>query len=104
MSCARRCRAPRAAHARARARPAHRAPLGRREIPSSPRTPCRVVVARAESGRRAAGSLPPLPQSLLAVPAGPVAGELVGDAATARATLQRPLQLLLARAVAPLGA
>src|SRR5689334_25381544 len=35
------------------------------------------------------------------MPAGPVARELIGDPAAARAALQRPLQRLLARLVAP---
>src|SRR5689334_8306080 len=104
MQRARRCRSLHAARVQARAQPALLAQSCRPEIPSSRRTPCRWVAAPAGSGRRAAGSPPQQPRSLFGVPSRPIACELIGDAAAARAALQRPLQGLLARRVGKLGA
>ena len=77
---------------------ARRHPPCRRETPTSRRRPCPAGAAREESCRPARsmtgrGDLDHVDFLLpLAVAAGPVAGELVGDAAAARAALQRPLQ------------
>src|SRR3954452_5402419 len=92
------------ASARSAGSPASTLPPGNSQYPAYTFPGGRCASRKRPSARSITAAATSITSGLFRVPAGPVARELIRHAPAARAALQRPLQRLFARLVAPLAA